>query len=719
MMAVALILAGALFTIASCLAAGRLVFRWAGLPSDHTGAIKFGTGAAVVSPLIFALCALHLVSLAALLVLGIGLIFLQKRPILSTPKLSLWLIPFAVFGLWYFINALAPETSADGTFYHLAFPARYLQHGGFYRVTTNFYANFSQGIEMLFLMAFAIGKHSAAALAHLAFLFALASGMVAYGAWIAKPATGWLAALIVFTSPVIGFDATLAYNDVALAAILFLLFVTLTRWDSDRNANWLIVAGLLAGFAYGIKYTAALATPYAIGFVLWRSRSWKSALIPALSAAALIAPWMIKNWLWLDNPVTPFFNRQFPNPYVSIAFEDEYRNNLRHFNGAELGWHTIFDVTLTGHRVQGSLGPAFLLLPLTIAGIKSPEVRRLMFAGALFLLPWFANLGTRFLIPCAPFFAMAIAITFAKWKWAIPALAVAQTIGAWPTVVGIYSEPYGWRLTEVPIAAAFRQIPEEDFLASRIDTYPIVRMIDRNTPANAVIYTALPLPEAYSDRTYLLNYTGALNQSIQEMRWTPFMTDLQSIVRLTFLPNKPQVQALRIVQKGGCGGPWSISEVRWTPDRPAKLSSKPEPWIVQWAHDGNSATRWRIWESAQPAQYFEAAFTEPAPLETVEIDASPDQTNTCIELQTQTSGQWQTLTKPPEIQAIPLPTDIRRQVAQGIRDQGVTHLLVHRDERSAEDFETRQQDWAITKVGESGPGRLYRIDLPPKNIRER
>jgi hypothetical protein len=699
-----------------------MLFRFVGLSGGLNGALEFGTGAAVVSSLIFAMCALHLISTASLVIVALGLAvssFAVVRPVWAMPRVTWWWIPFAVFGVWYFVNALAPETSADGIFYHLAFPMRYLEHGGFYRITTNFYANLSEGLEMLFLMAFAVGKHSAGALTHLAFLFVLAAGMVAYGRFIEKPAAGWLAALIVFASPVIGWDATVAYNDVALAAVLFLLYFALMRFDSDRAPGWLAVAGLLAGFSYAIKYTGFLAAPYAIGFVLWRTRSWKSALTVAIFASILIAPWMIKNWLWVGNPVSPFFNRVFPNPYVSIAFEDEYRNNLRHLDGAELGWRTLLDVTMTGNKVQGNLGPVFLLAPLAIAGWKAPEVRRLLFAGVLFLLPWFGNIGTRFLIPCASFFALAIALTLARWKWAVPVFAVLQTASAWPSVVGAYSVPYTTRLTELPVAAALRIIPEEDFIASRIDTYPIARMVDRVTPPGSLIYTALPLPEAYSHRTYMLNYTGALNQSIQEMRWTPFTTDIQPIVRLTFHPSST-ADAIRIVQKGACGGRWSISEIRWTPDRPAaKLTARPEPWNVAWAHDGNPATRWKVWEQTRSGMYFETSFDHPAPLDTVEIDAAPDQTNTCIDLQTHSAGEWRTFTKPPEIRAIPLPEDIRHRVTEAISEQGVTHLLIHKDERGASDFETRQKDWGITKVGESGPARLYRIEVSPKNIHQR
>ena len=713
-MTVVLILLGALLTIGACFATGRLVFRSADLPMGFTTSLQFGAGAALLSAAIFAQCALHLVSTASLTALALAAIggaalTLRGLAAPQLPRPNLYWIPFAVFGAFYFINALTPEISADGTFYHLAFPARYLRHGGFYRVTTNFYGYLSEGIEMLFLMAFSIGRHSSAALTHLSFLFVLAAGMIAYGAFISKPAAGWLGALIVFTSPVIANDAAIAYNDVALATTLFLLYFVLTRWDRDRTVNWLVVAGILAGFAYAIKYTAFLATPYAIGFVLWRTRAFKSALPLAICAAALIAPWMIKNAITVGNPVSPFLNRVFPNPYVSIDFEDGYSKAMRHFNNAELDWHLPIDLTVTGNRVQGNLGPVFLLAPLALAGTGSPEVRRLLFAGGLFLLPFFANHGTRFLIPCAPFFALALALTLSNWKWAIPVFAIAQVLISWPSVVGLYCVQYNWRLTEWPVAAALRQISEVEF-TNWMDNYSLVRMIDEKTPRGSVIYTALPLPEAYSKRDFILNYTGALNQSLEDLRWTPFLTDLQPTVRLTFRPGVAGVQQLRVVQKGGCGGRWSMAEIRWTPDRPAKVTARPEPWYAQWAHDGNPATRWKDWQQPKAGYYWQASFAAADRLDTVEIDASPDASNTCIELQTQTAGKWKTASGTAELQAIPMAGDIRRRITEEFRKQGVTHILIHKDERDADDFERRQADWGITKIGESGPGRLYRIN---------
>ncbi len=43
----------------------------------------------------------------------------------------------------------------------------------------------------------------------------------------------------------------------------------------------------------------------------------------------MIAPWLLKNWIYFQNPVAPFFNRQFPNPFVMVGFEQTYRRCSR------------------------------------------------------------------------------------------------------------------------------------------------------------------------------------------------------------------------------------------------------------------------------------------------------------------------------------------------------------------------------------------------------
>ncbi len=118
---------------------------------------------------------------------------------------------------------------------------------------------------------------------------------------------------------------------------------------------------------------------------------------------------MIKNQMFGGNPFAPFANRLFPNPYVHVSFEEMYRSHLRHYLLAS--WvQAPWELTVKGERLQGFFGPVFLLLPLGLLSLRGREGRRLALAGAIFALPWFLNIGTRFLIPALPPLTLALAL---------------------------------------------------------------------------------------------------------------------------------------------------------------------------------------------------------------------------------------------------------------------------------------------------------------------
>ena len=155
-------LAGAAFTLSTAYALGALLMRKRSAPPE----ILLGIGATALSFAVFFLLLLHLAYLGAFLALGALAIPLAWRyrgtaaydPI-KIPR-PLWLI-FGAYGIWYLVNALAPETVADGITYHLGLPREYLRLRGFPEHTT-FYDVVPQGMEMLFTVAYSIGRHAAA-----------------------------------------------------------------------------------------------------------------------------------------------------------------------------------------------------------------------------------------------------------------------------------------------------------------------------------------------------------------------------------------------------------------------------------------------------------------------------------------------------------------------------------------------------------------------------
>ncbi|MDP9112753.1 MAG: hypothetical protein M3O20_03625, partial [Acidobacteriota bacterium] len=523
-------LMGAVFTAAACYGVGSVIAArvGVGLRRMEKFPLSFILGASLLHLAIFAVLALHICYKPVLWLLLAGCVVAAiltgdwRLPQASeTPRGTQMSRAFryvfgfiaAAFTTLYLFNAWAPEISPDGSSYHLGLTARYLRAHGFERITTNMLATFSGGVDMLYLSAFAIGRHSAAALLHFTFLIALALMVLAYGQRIGKPLVGAAAALLVYASPVVGIDGTTAYNDVAAAAIVFAVFYWTQLWDDNRDRRMLIVIGLLAGYCYAAKYTAFVIMFYVLGFVIRRTRQWRPALTVVGCSFIMIAPWVIKNWIYVHNPIAPFANQWFPNPYFYVSVEKDWTATLRDYRLKSM-WALPLEVTVRGMATQGLLGPVFLAAPLALLALRNREGRKLLLPCSLVLLPYIGNIGTRFLISSLPFLSLALALTL---EAAAPVLLVAailfHAVTSWPSVLRTYSDTYAWTLHFIPFRAALRMIPEETFLADHPD-YQWARMVERDVPPGKQVFTFNGLADAYTAREVLISYWGALNNDI-------------------------------------------------------------------------------------------------------------------------------------------------------------------------------------------------------------
>ncbi len=425
---------------------------------------------------------------------------------------------FGAFTFLYFFNAWAPEMSPDGSGYHLGLVARYLRVHGFEQVSTNMFASLSAGVEMLFVPAFAFGKHSAGALVHLSFAIALALAMFAYGKRMGKPWVGAAGALLTYASPVVGIDASSAYNDVAVAAIVFSVFFFLAIWDSERTWQLLVPIGLLAGYAYAAKYTAALIFVYAVGFVIWRAKQVQPALIVTGCGLLMAMPWALKNWIYAENPVAPFANEIFRNPYVHVSFEKDLAKKLRSYD-VENKWTLPLEVTVRGAKTAGLLGPVFLAAPLALFALRFREGRRLLFPGLLLLATFPANVGTRFLIPSLPFISLALALVLTialRRKWLLALVVLVHAVASWPDGFNLWHKGYAWRLSDIPYKAALRLIPEQDYL-QRDDGYGQARLVEENVPPGKRVFSLGALMDAYTTREVMVGYQAAYNSVLLDI----------------------------------------------------------------------------------------------------------------------------------------------------------------------------------------------------------
>jgi hypothetical protein len=731
------ILFGGLFTFLTAVALGKLLLRGLKLRFYRTEEtlLAYMAGSACLSGIVFVLTAAQLARTGVFLAVGVLAIGLALRrgllrdvgePLPALPPFwkHFFGLIFTVFLLAYCLNAMLPESSPDGSTYHLGLVARYLREHGFKRITTNMYANLSQGVEMLYLYAFAFGRHSAAALVHFSFLATLPLAMLAYARRFGFPAAGAAGALLFFVSPVVGRDGTTAYNDVAVAAIVFAVFYLIQIWDQERSSALFVPIGLMAGFCYAAKYTTFLAVPYALGFVGWKLiRARKPFLKPlfviSFCALLLMAPWMVKNWIWLDNPFSPFLNQAFPNPNVHVSFEREYVQNMRNSDGVKLDRELPLEVTVRGRRLCGLFGPVFLLAPIALFALRQRAGRRLLLAALIFGSTYFLNIGTRFLIPAAPYVSLAMGLAVARARGVAPLLVIAHVVASWPSNIHLYYDQWTWQIEQpFPWKQALRIESEEAWLNRSMPSYAIARMIERRVPKGERVFVTNGVAEAYTTRDILVGYQAAFNNALYDVLFTPIYGDFHPRRHAVFRFPAERLRAVRVVQTAGWNPEhWSVNEFfvlngdqevkrthTWT------LRAHPNTWDAELAFDRNLATRWRSFWTLFPGMYLEAAFGRPETVDTVRLEYIFGQYFSRMRLEGQTeSGQWKTLDREPEM--------ILADDMQGLRRAAVAAFLTHRvqwivlndSDYAADDLKTKIAEWGITLVEQVNGARLYRL----------
>ena len=725
---------GAAFTAAACYAAGVLLIaratRGVGMPLKRFeyAPLAFLTGAACLQLLIFGTLALRIGYKGVWIVLFAALIWAGlRRPLAGRGnalpralKIAFGMI-FGVFTAIYLVNAWAPETSPDGASYHLEFVARFVRAHRFVKIPDNMYAALSEGIETLYVPAFAFGRHSAAALVHFAFLVALAMAMLAYGRRIGKAWVGAAGALLVYLSPVVGRDGTTAYIDVAVAAIAFAMFYWLEVWDERRALGLLIPPGLLAGFGYAAKYTAFVLVVYALAFVAWRARRLRPMLVIAGCASLMIAPWMIKDWMQYRNPVAPLANQIFRNPYIHVYTVQDWSAWLRRYDIANL-WTLPMEVTVHGAHVQGLIGPMFLLAPLALLAWRYRAGRRLLALGFLFLAVYFTNIGARFLIPCLPFFALAMALALASMNGARVLLALVvgmHAVASWPWMIPRYANPYVWRIQGFPLAGALRTMSQEAYLRKYLYGDDIVRMVEAKIPPGGRVFSTDGFATSYTSREVLVGYESAFNSLIGDMLYMGYTGDYQPTKAAVFRFAGRSVRRIRVLQtaQGKYGQMWDVDELRFYDhgaevERKAgwKLRAWPDPWEVQLAFDNSEATRWRTWETASPGDYLDVDFGDPTPVDQVVIETSNQSTWPMhLQVETNIQGQWQKITDQFEIQPHVFRGSIRRQATYEMHRRGVDYVLVMDSMWGADDFRDDPASWGLEAIGRSRSATLYKV----------
>jgi hypothetical protein len=711
---------GAALTLATAYALGVLLLRNTPAPPE----IALGLGAAAESLLVFFLLLFNLAHWGLFLAVGIAAIAclwpLRRIALPETAGTALglgWLpagVILAAYGAWYFVNALAPETIADGITYQLGLPYDYVRLGGFPdRIA--FFDMVPQGMEMLYTVAFAFGRHSAAKLVEFGFFLATLPLIFRVGRRLGLPGPGSLvAAVSYFCAPVVGLTGSSSYNDAAGVFFLLAAFYLLLVWRETRDPRYAAVAGVLAGFCYAIKLPGLVVVAAALLFVA-AHRSVKTAALLAAAAAVMIAPWTIRNTVLTGNPAAPLMNRIFPNPYFHVATEADLASGLRSLGEVrtvQVPWELAF-----GDGLSGTFGPLFLTLPLGLLALRSRAGRWLWMTAILLALPWFTNTGARFLMPFAAVAGFALGLALPR-RLAWAAIAV-QAVLCWPQVLDTWQSPYTFRLHEFPLAAALRIEPEPEYCKRRFEEYDVARMIERATPPDSRTLALVTVANAYLARDVTVSWHSAEADRLLD---TLRLAALYTTPSFDWKAEWPiqSLRALRFRIPVSYHGEWDITELQlfsgedrifnspqWT------LRAWPNRWECPLAFDANPATRWRTWEPVRAGMYFDIDLGHAQRLSAAVLVSHTPVYRVPLEFYGQAmNGAWRLLSNSPTAGQKPTP-DLRLDATRALRRAGFRYLLAPTGSGGnapiGNVLADHEAQWGLERAGVAGRFFLFRV----------
>ncbi len=658
---------GSLAALVPACALGRIVLERRTEPA----VVGFAVGAALWSTILFFAFQFGVARWWTIAPLGVAICVIGLRGRWTWPQSwhAALLAPYLVL---YLVHALAPEVEFDAMSYHLGLAAEWARDGAF-APRTGYFEVMPHGIEVLFAVAFWVGKHSAAKLVHLAFLVGSVPLMVAIAKRLGFDG-GPAAAFYLFT-PVAGVCGTSAFVDAGLAFFALAAFYFMLAAEQERDPRLFLLAGVCAGFCYSVKLTGIVVPAAASAWLLLRGR-W----LAAAASIAMMAPWMIRAVWMSGNPLAPVANGIFRNPYFHLATQRTISDYVSSYG---LGWSQIpFELALGGSRLQGMLGPMWLLAPVGLLAFRRKLGWSLWLAAGVAIAPWLFNFGARFLIPALPFLALAMAIVAGRRM--MIAIAVLHGALSWPAALDVYARGGSWFLKGFPWRAALGVESEQAYLRSHTAEYPVAEAIARHTKRGDRILDLVGTALSYFEATALSDWQYPEADRAADALRLAFHLERGSFYELSFEWPELDLTALKLEQTEAGPEPWSIQEIRLIvrgealfPSQNWTLDAEPNPWEAPLALDRNGISRWQSWEPRRPGMFYQVEFGAGQKLDGVRLTCAISERAAKVRISGKlVSGEWRALSRSPNVRFWTA-LDLRHRAAQYVKREGFQYVLIH------------------------------------------
>lgn len=425
-----------------------------------------------------------------------------------------------LLGLFMLIGAAAPPSGSDwdGLSYHLAAPKVYLQHGKILFIPYDHHTNFPFTVEMFYTLGLALAHPGAARVFHTVLGLLCAFGIGLFWSRFVGHRFAVLPPLVFLSAPLVSWSGTVAYNDLGMALYVFLAAFGVAVWLEETRRQWLLLAGVCAGFALGTKMTSMVPTAILVAWMLTSSgkpagQRLKEIAVFLLPAVLIGSPWYIKTWLWTGNPVYPFFYSVFGGVNWDAEAARMYAQEQGSFGvGRSLASFLMLPYSLTfrpelfskGVGVFGSPGPVYLSCILPLLPISRPINRRIAALGwfsLAYMIAWFfLTQQSRYLLCIMPMLSLLAAWTL-SCGFAHGKMRVASLFGFALQILVLTLLLFS--LIKPSIPAALGAVSPDDYLEKTLDVYSAQRWINENTPPSSRILLFEETRGFYLDRSYM------------------------------------------------------------------------------------------------------------------------------------------------------------------------------------------------------------------------
>lgn len=455
----------------------------------------------------------------------------DRGPLLPTdwPSVSTLLLAGILSLVLFFavLLSLTPETGRDALLYHLAAPKLYLDHGGFYLIPGNLFAQYPFHTEMLFTLGLFLQGDVLAKGINLLFLLFLPLGLWIFTTKYLNNRCHWLlASVLLVTLPSVFAVSHTAASDLATTIHVLAALLAFLNWQKGGRDCWLILSGACTGLALACKYTVLILPFIAFLAVLWglhkQGETTGRKLLRSLSLFAVPffltgAPYYLKSWIIGGNPFYPYLFGLFGGKGLDKNLSYLLEGMTMHVGMGKGLWdYFLLPLNLSFRagwdlfKYDGVIGPIFLLT-LPLLSLRRPwplPLKITMIFSGIFFLFWAAgSQQMRYLLPIFPFLALAsgyVIQSFSGQRFFYPVLLVVSGGCILLNTFEIKSEIEKFK----PVNYVLGNESRDDYLTRLLFPYRMYRYVNESLPADAKVFTLylqswnfLCERECYSDST--------------------------------------------------------------------------------------------------------------------------------------------------------------------------------------------------------------------------